>query len=183
MSLRITFKPGKSQSLQAAHYFNGAAVNLVEDRVSRCEERLFVMDTGEGATIQLRIWSDVEFGGAELHHLFVWLAIVREDMDRLGTGPVDPDMVRRMVANWLAVRHGGRDLYMEESVLEHGGVAEERTLISLYVEKGRTEMLSGEGLMFTRLMDRTYGLTIGGHGSYLVEAVQGVEENGLRRAS
>jgi hypothetical protein len=84
---------------------------------------------------------------------------------------------------WLAVRHGGRDLYMEESVLEHGGVAEERTLISLYVEKGRTEMLSGEGLMFTRLMDRTYGLTIGGHGSYLVEAVQGVEENGLRRAS
>lgn len=178
--LRVTFEPGATQSQQAAQYFTGAVGALVDGWLDRMEERIYTIDAEEGVTVHLRIWSEAEFGAEELHHLFTWLLILREDADRLQEGVPHNERVARMVDNWLAVRHNGSGFFVEQWVERPEAPPAERPQLSLAVVGGRTEMFSTDNLLFTRLHDGFFGLTLAGHGSYLLEVVG---KDGLRKAS
>lgn len=169
MSLRVSFKPGALQSLQAADYFTGAASTLLEGWVERLEQHVYLFDAEEGGTTSLRVWSEAEHDEAHLQHLLVWLMIVREDLQRLGEGRPQEEEVRGMLANWLALRHGGGSFLVEQALLPAGGSSGERLELSCGVLGGRTVLVSTGSLMFTRLNEGLYGLTVAGRGSYLVE--------------
>lgn len=169
MSLRLSFKPGALQSLHAADYFNGAATALLEGWVERLEQHTYLLDAEDGGTMHLRVWSEAEHDEERLHRLFVWLMIIHEDLRKLGEGRPQDEQVRRMLANWLALRHGGGSFLVEQSVLPAGGAVDERMELSCGVLGGRTVLVSTESLMFTRLHEGIYGLTVAGRGSYLVE--------------
>lgn len=169
MGLRLSFKPGALQSLQAADYFNGAAGTLLEGWVERLEQHTYALGIEDGGTMQLRVWSEAEHDEQQLHHLIVWLMIVHEDLRKLGEGRPQEDQVRRMLANWLALRHGGGSFLVEQSVLPAGGASGERVELSCGVLGGRTVLVSTDSLMFTRLHEGVYGLTVAGRGSYIVE--------------
>ena len=172
MSLRVTFKPGALQSMHAARYFNEAAGNLLEGWIERLEAQLYTMGLEDGSTMHLHVWSEEELNEDQLQQLFVWLMVLNEDIARSQKGRLREEEVRRMVANWLAFRHGGISFLAERSVLPSGGAAGERAELSLGVIGGRTVLVSTETMMFTRLTEGVYGLTMAGKGSYLVEDVQ-----------
>lgn len=180
MSLRVTFKPGLRQSMQAATYFTGAASNLVEGWIDHLQQRLYLMDDGVGGVLHLRVWTSTEPAEEELHHLLVWLMVVNEDVEQLATRRPARPQVERMVANWLARRHGGGSFLVERSVLPAGGASGEQTDFSLGVVAGRTVLVSNDSLMFTRLSEDVYGLAMVGQGSYLVEDIH--EGEAFRRA-
>lgn len=184
MELRITFEPGAMQSLQAASYFNGVIAHTVEPWLERWGARTYAMDTGEGAALRWRIWSEDDWSGEELSTLFVWLLILREDIERLQERMLEPEAVAGMVSNWLAMRHDGRGFFLEESVLDVEGHAQAEPRLTLGVLEGRTVMISTDELMFTGLSDGLFGLAVAGRGSYLVEdAAFGMNEAPLRKAS
>ncbi len=133
------------------------------------EERLYEVGTEDGFTIQLRIWSVSEFSAGELHELFVWLTIIREDIARLHDATWSDDRLPRLVANWLAVRHGGGGFFVEQSVVAPGEEAADGPDLAMGVMEGRTVMVSTDSLMFIRLQAGLCGLTVAGRGSYLVE--------------
>ena len=57
MALRISFKPGKKQSQQAARYFHSAVGGLVEAMIDGLEERSYLISAPRGPSLRLRIWS------------------------------------------------------------------------------------------------------------------------------
>lgn len=169
MELRANFEPGAMQSLQAASYFDEVVANTVEPCVSTWPGRSYTMEVGPGEALQWSIWSDDEWTETELGELFVWVLILRDDMERLQSDLLDERSVAGMVGNWLALRHAGRSFYMEGSLIEDGILRMDGPEMSLGVTKGRTEMLSTHGVLFTRLFDGLFGMALAGRGSYLLE--------------
>jgi hypothetical protein len=169
MSLRLSFKPGALQSLQAADYFTGAVTNLLEGWVDRLEPQLYLFDAEDGGTVHLRVWSDVGHDEAQVHHLITWLLLVEEDLGVLSEKRLSEDELRRVLANWLTLRHDGGSFLVERSVLPAGGAEGERLELSCGVLSGRTVLVSTESMMFAQLNTGLYGLTVAGRGSYLVE--------------
>ncbi len=169
MELRANFEPGAMQSLQAASYFDEVVASAVEPCVSTWPGRSYTMDLIPGEALQWSIWSAEEWSETELSELFVWVLILREDMERLQSDLLPEHTVAGMVGNWLALRHAGRSFYMEGSVVEDGVLRMDGPEMSLGVWKGRTEMLSTNGVLYTHLYDELFGLALAGRGSYLLE--------------
>lgn len=182
--MRISYKSGAMQSLQAASYFNDAVGTMVEGWLERTEERLYAIDTEEGGEVQLRIWSSMDIGAEDLHRLMVWLTIVQEDLERAHEIGSEAGRLEQLVKNWLAVRHDAADLFIEQATLKPGATVALAQL-SMLILGGRTVMVSSDSLMFTRLHEGVFGLTLAGRGSYLLEDVHtgNMGEEGLRRAS
>lgn len=184
MELRVNFEPGAMQSLQAASYFDEVVASVVEPCVTTWPGRSYIMDLGPRQALQWSIWSDEEWSEKELSELFVWVLILREDLERLQTDGMDESSVASMVSNWLAVRHARRSFFLEGTVIEDGELRMDGPEMSLGVSDGRTEMLSTVGVLYTRLFDGLFGLALAGQGSYLLEDQRGQERfDPLRKAS
>lgn len=185
MELRVSFEPGAAQSSQAASYFNGVIASAVEPWLEHWVGRTYGMEVGEAPRLRWRIWSDEEWSPEELSTLFVWLLIIREDIDRLQRGSMEEEAIGRMVANWIAVRHDSRSFFLEETVLGPDvPVDQQEPDLVLGVLGGRTIMASTDELLFTRLGDGLHGIALAGHGSYLLEDVEGnMSARQFRKAS
>lgn len=184
MALRISFKPGIKQSQQAARYFHGSVLGLVEAMIDGLEERTYRIGSPLGPSLLLRTWCDSHLEEEELHALFDWLLALRKDVHSLNAGPPDPDQVAQVLGNWLAVRMGGADLFVELTVADPVGDLKDHPEFAIGMVRGRSVMVSTDTLLFTWLEEEIFGLSVAGHGSYLVEVAAGNERQGpWRQAS
>lgn len=169
MALSISFKPGMKQSQQAARYFHDTVGSLVEAMLDGLEERMYRISADDGRSLQLRTWCSKELKEDELHALFEWLLTLRADIHGLELGPQAPDDLAQVVGSWLDVHLGGADLFVELAI-EHPetGVAE-LPEFSLGMLRGRSVLVSTNTLLFTWLEEGIFGLSLAGHGSYLLE--------------
>lgn len=183
MELRITFEPGAMQSLQAASYFNGVIAHTVEPWLQQWQGRVYAMEMGEGPRLRWSVWSEEEWTAEELSSLFVWLLILREDVERLQGEGIDEGDVGHMVRNWSALRHNGRSFFLEESLLDEEGRTAATPRLTMGVLCGRTVMVSTDQVLFTGLDEGLHGLAVAGRGSYLLEDLAARNMPALRKAS
>jgi len=185
MALRISFKPGKEQSQCAARYFHDTVGGLVDAMIDGLQERSYRIRSEQGPSLRLRVWSSTELGQEGLHELFEWLLALRADIFALQEEPSSPDHVAPLVANWLSPHLGGAQLFVELSIVRTPDLDEERLEFALGMVRGRCVMISTDTLLFTWLEEGVFGLTLAGHGSYLMEMVDGGEgaTRRMRRAS
>lgn len=184
MALRISFKPGQEQSRQAARYFQGAVGNLVESLIGGMEERDYRMGGDSGPALHLSVWSKVAPDDAMLHVLVDHILALRADTHALQEAPKDPQRVASTLASWLSPRLEGADLFVELTIEDPGGSAAEQPAFSLGLVRGRCVLVSTDTCLFSWLQEDVFGLTLAGHGSYLVE-VEGRQrqDRSLRKAS
>jgi hypothetical protein len=180
MALRISFKPGLKQSQQAARYFHDTVSTLVEAMLDGLEERIYRINANDGRSLQLRTWCSKDLEQDELHGLFGWLLALRADIHGLELGDQAPADLAQVVGNWLDVRLHGADLFVELAI-EHPetGVAD-LPEFSLGMLRGRSILVSTNTLLFTWLEEGMFGLSLAGHGSYLLELEQ--DERSTARA-
>ncbi|MCB0790834.1 MAG: hypothetical protein H6595_11785 [Flavobacteriales bacterium] len=171
MALHISYKPGEQQSLQAARYFHEAVEGLVATMVEGLDRNEYTIPASEGAGLLLRIWSADALDDERLHDLFDRILAVRADLQKLRETPDDPQCVVPIATNWLAEHLGGADLYLELS-LELDGEAAPTPEFSMALMRGRSVMISTDTLFFSWLERDVFGLTLAGHGSYLLEVVE-----------
>lgn len=171
MALHISYKPGEQQSLQAARYFQEVVESLVATMVEGLERNDYVIPAGEGAGLVLKIWTRAALDEEHLHELFDRILAVRTDLQKLREAPDDPECVVPIATNWLAEHLGGADLYLELS-LEQNGEAGPAPEFSMALMRGRSVMISTDTLFFSWLERNVFGLTLAGHGSYLMEVVE-----------
>lgn len=181
MALRISFKPGMRQSQQAARYFHATVGTLVGGLVEQLHERSYLIAAEKGPSLQLRAWTGEALDDESLHELLDWLLNLRADIHALHEAPGTPDQMAQVVSNWLAARLNGADLFVELTIVEPDGRVQEQAEFSLCMMRGRTVMLSTNMLLFTWLDQDIFGLSLAGHGSYLLELQE--EAHGYRKAS
>ncbi|MBL7964570.1 MAG: hypothetical protein JNM31_12100 [Flavobacteriales bacterium] len=184
MALHISFKPGKRQSLQAARYYHETVGGLVEALIDGLEQKTYTIRAVEGPSIQLRTWCDHALEERELHELFDWLIALRTDIEGLQEGRMNKDHIAGLVGNWLAVRLGGGDLFVELAIVHPEEEENERTELALGIVRGRSVIVSTDALLFTWLAPDVFGLSLAGRGSYLLELADGKGGKvGMRLAS
>jgi hypothetical protein len=181
MALRISFKPGMKQSQQAARYFHDTVGNLVETMIDGLQERSYLIPAERGPSLGLRTWCADPLAEDELHELFEWMLAIRADIQSLRDEPGGPDQLSELVKNWLASRMGGADLFVELSIIHPDTGTVELPEFSLGLMRGRSVMISTDTLLFTWLEQDIFGLTMAGHGSYLLELEE--EDQAMRKAS
>lgn len=185
MAVHITFKPGMKQSQQAARYFHDTVGGLVEALLAGCEEHRFRITAEQGTALHLRVWSATAPDPEALHNLMDLLLALRADMRILLEEPGGQDQVAQLATGWLSVHLDGADLYAELSIEHPGQDTEAPSEFTLGLVRGRCAMISTDTVLFTWLDDSIFGLTVAGHGSYLVEPVSSgkILDQHWRRAS
>lgn len=172
MALRISFKPGLKQSQQAARYFHDTVGTLVEAMLDGLEERIYRISAEDGRCLQLRTWCSKELQEDELHSLFEWLLSLRADIHGLELGDQAPADLAQVVGSWLDVRLDGADLFVELAIEHPDTRVAELPEFSLGMLRGRSILVSTNTLLFTWLEEGMFGLSLAGHGSYLLELEQ-----------
>ncbi len=181
MALHITYKPGEQQSHEAARYFQEAVAPLVEQLVDGLEEREFRLLGGEAGSLRMRIWSSKAPNEDQLHTLMDRVLAVRNDLLQLQDRPRDAEGLAPLATNWLSPHLEGADLFVELSILS----AANNELVpefSMGLYRGRAVLISTDNVLFTWLQENVFGLSVAGHGSYLLELVDGTER-ALQKAS
>ena len=181
MALHITYKPGEQQSQQAAQYFQDAVGSLVDQLVDGLEEREFRIVGGEAGSLRLRIWSSTPPVEDQLHALMDRVLAVRNDLLQLQEEPRDAEGLAPLATNWLSPHLGGVDLFVELSILT-ADADEPVPEFSMGLYRGRAVLISTDTVLFTWLQQNVFGLSLAGHGSYLLEMVDGSERT-LQKAS
>ncbi len=182
MALHITFKPGEKQSQQAARYFNAVVGTLVESVVQGLEEREYRISGGKKAVLRLRVWSEAPLEEEELHALLDHILTVRRDLAELQQGPHAPERLAPFAQNWLSPHLGGMDLLVELAIAPPEGAAEPVPEFSMGLLRGRSVLISTDNVLFTWVDRDLFGLTLAGHGSYLL-AVDDARGLPLQKAS
>ncbi len=167
--MRISFKPGMEQSQQAARYFHDQVGSLVEAMLDGLDEHLYRINGHDGRSLQLRTWSTAELQEDELHALFDRLLAMRADIHGLELAAHTPDHLAHVVDDWLAVHLGGADLFVEVAIEDPATGTAQQPEFSLGMMRGRSVMVSTNTLLFTWLEEGIFGLSLAGHGSYLLE--------------
>lgn len=180
MALHVSYKPGKTQSEQAARYFQECVGMLLDTMMQGLEEHTYVVDGRTGPSLRLRTWSRSELQEVQLHALFDHIVALRSDVRSLEQGETQQDQVHRTVFSWLDAATGLEDIFVELTVVDPTRGEEERPDLSLGLIQGRSVMVSTDRLLFSWLEQDIFGLAIADHGSYLFE-VQ--EDRALRIAS
>lgn len=181
--MRISYKPGVQQSQLAASYFQGSIEGLLESMIDGLGVHDHKIQTGEGPCLNLRVWSAQPLQEDELNELFEWLLTLRADIHGLHEAPDDVDGLAEKVVDWLQVRLGGANLFVELSVVQIDGEENDSLEFVLGMVRGRSVVVSMDTLLFTWLEQDIFGLALAGHGSYLVEVEAEEERRTLRRAS
>lgn len=182
MPLRISFKRGIKQSQQAARYFRGIVGGIVDEMLVGKTMHDHFIPALKGPSLHLRIWSVEALREPELHDLLDLLMILRTEINELHEDHTDRDRVAQLAMDCLRERLGGADLYVEVAVQHPDTRIEDPPELTLAIVHGRCAMISTDGCLFSWLQDDVFGLTLAGHGSYLLEVVPG-ESRQLRRAS
>jgi hypothetical protein len=184
MALRISFKRGQKQSRQAAQYFSGIVHGLVQEIVDGLQEHTYQIPAPQGPSLQLQIWSAHDLQHAELHQVMELLMLLRGEVEALERDPDTAMDLNDLVRGWLMQRMEG-NLYVEVAVLDPVSGYPQLPEFSLAIVHGRCAMMSTDRFLFTWLDEDIFGLTLAGHGSYLLEVVpeQDVRTSTLRRAS
>jgi hypothetical protein len=182
MAIRITFKRGIRQSQQAARYFSETVGGLVEEMVDKLEEHRYHIAALQGPSLQLRVWSAADLQDGELHDLMELLMTLRSEIRMLQDDPGGQEQVSQLAMGWLHERMGGADLYVEISIKDPDGGIHEQPELALAIVHGRCAMISTDGCLFSWLDQDMFGLTLAGHGSYLLEVVPN-DGRQLRQAS
>ncbi len=173
MALRISFKPGMAQSQCAARYFQGSVEGLVDAVIDGLQEHDYLIGAGRGASLRLRVWSATALDEEGLHELFEWMLAMRADVQSLQEAPRDGEQLAPLVTNWLSPHLDAAQLFVELSIV-HPEVGEEaRPEFALGLMRGRCVMISTDNLLFTFLEEGIFGLSVAGHGSYLLEVMDG----------
>ncbi len=185
MPLRITYKPGVRQSHVAAAYFQDCIEGLVESVIDGLEVQDHPILGDADTSLNLRVWSSAPLLEHELNELFEWLLYLRADLHGVQEAPDDTDGLAAKVVDWLQVRLGGADLFVELSIVANTGGDQQEVQLEfvLGVVRGRSVVISTDSLLFTWLDQDIFGLALAGHGSYLMEVVAEEEQRALRRAS
>ncbi|MDQ3100160.1 MAG: hypothetical protein M3R08_02125 [Bacteroidota bacterium] len=185
MAIRISFKRGIRQSQQAALYFRGIVGGLVEAMLQGLEEHHYHISAFEGPSLHLRVWSSTSLEQEELHNLMELLMNLRSQIRGLQEKPLERNRVAQLVKGWLSDRMDGADLYVELAIEFVDGSIEERPEFTLAIVRGRCAMISTDGCLFSWLEDDIFGLTLAGHGSYLLEVIgkDGSNVRQLKKAS
>lgn len=183
MALRISFKPGVKQSQQAARYFHATVDTLVEEMIDALEEHAFFIRADEGPSLWLRTWCAEPMADEELHALFDWLLELRTDLRVLQDHNKRQEHLEHMVSNWLSVRMGGADLFVELAMADPETGAAEKPQLALGMLRGRSVMISTDDVLFTWLEQDVFGLSLAGQGSYLLELAERGNGGALRKAS
>lgn len=181
MALHISYEPGEQQAHQAARYFRETVGSLVESIVDGLEERTFRILGDQEGSLRLRIWSAAAPSEEQLHALMDRILSVRADLHQLEERPRDAQDLAPLAANWLSPHLDGADLFAELSVTRVEG-AEPTPEFSMGLYRGRSVLLSTDTVLFTWLQENVFGLSVAGHGSYLLELVDGPRQ-ALRKAS
>lgn len=181
MAIRTSFKRGMKQSRQAADYFKGVVDGLVHEMVSGLEEHCYSITSIKGPSLRLHVWSSAVLAKKELHDLMELLMTLRTEVDALQEDRVAQDQLADLAAGWLSERLDGADLYVELTILDNLGEHPEFTLALVH---GRCAMFSTNNCLFSWLDEDVFGLTLAGHGSFLLEVVpDNSHRQNLRRAS
>jgi hypothetical protein len=184
MAIRISFKRGMRQSQQAARYFRDVVGGLVEAMLDGLVEHKYHITASEGPSLQLRVWSATSLEQEELHDLMELLMNLRDEIQGLKEDPGGRDRVEQLAVGWLRERMNGADLYVELSIIYADGYKEMRPEFTLAIVHGRCALISTDGCLFSWLEEDVFGLTLAGHGSYLLEMVPNEQPaRQLRRAS
>lgn len=185
MSIRISFKRGIKQSQQAAQYFRSVVGGLVESMLDGMEEHRYHIAAVKGPSLELRIWSVNALDQEDLHALIELLMTLHAQTQDLRQDPGGRQRVRELAEGWLHKRMGGADLYVEVAITEPDSEMRSRSEFTLAIVHGRCAMISTDHCLFTWLQEDIFGLTVAGHGSYLLE-MDGREDHidpPLRQAS
>ena len=182
MAFRISFKRGSRQSLQAARYFHGVIDGLIHEIVEGMDVQDHYITTMKGPSLHLRIWSQLPLQRETLHELMDLLMTLRQQIHDLLEGPAGRQRVEKLAREWLTRHLGGVDLYVEVTIVNNDSRVDERSEFTLAMVHGRCAMMSTDQCLFTWLDRDVFGLTLAGHGSYLLEFVPEVRSD-LRKAS
>ena len=180
MAIRISFKRGIRQSQQAARYFHGIVDGLIEEMVHGMAVHDYNIAALNGPSLHLRVWSPTILKQEELAELMDLLMTLRGQIHDLLEGPAGRQRVSQLASEWLADRMGGADMYVEVNIVNNDAQVDMRSEFTLAIVHGRCAMMSTDQCMFTWLDRDMFGLTLAGHGSYLLELVP---EQRLRKAS
>ena len=176
MELQISFKSGDRQAQQAARYFNEAVGFLVDTMVEELEQQEFLISGNKDTTLRLRIWSRKSLTEDELHAILDRILIVRNDLVTLQEGPADPQRLAPLATDWLSGHFDGEDLFVELAIADPGSSEDPRPEFSMGLLRGRSVLISTDTVLFTWLQENVFGLTVSGHGSYLLELRDGPEK-------
>lgn len=182
MPIRISFKRGIRQSQQAARYFHHVVDGLIGEMVSGMAVQDHHIASLKGPSLHLRIWSLRALQQQELHELMELLMTLRGQIDDLLEGHAGRQRVGRLASEWLADRMDGADLYVEVTFVKNDSRMDERSEFTLAIVHGRCAMMSTDQCLFTWLDRDIFGLTLAGHGSYLLELVPESDRK-LKKAS
>jgi len=183
MSLRISYKPGVQQSQLAANYFQGSIEGLLENMIDGLGVHDHRIQADDGPCLNLRVWSAKPLLEHELNELFEWMLSLRADIHSLHEAPDDVNGLAAKVVDWLQVRLGGADLFVELSIVPKDTEQDDSLEFVLGMVRGRSVVVSMDTLLFTWLDRDIFGLALAGHGSYLLEVEAEEERRTLRRAS
>lgn len=181
--MHISYKPGVRQSQLAANYFQEAIEGVLESMIDGLGVHDHRIQADQGPCLNLRVWSAQPLLEHELNELFEWMLSLRADIHSLHEAPDDVDGVAAKVVDWLQVRLGGADLFVELSIVPGEETEDDGLEFVLGMVRGRSVVVSTDTLLFTWLDQDIFGLALAGNGSYLLEVAAEEERRSLRRAS
>lgn len=171
MAFRISFRSGIKQSLQATRYFRSVADGLTVALIPAMRPRQYMVGFPSGEILPLRVWSIADRFDGHLDALLDWLSTLHRDIRALHRGGTRTRELQRMVRNWLDIHCEGETFFLEQfppsrsSSFDPDGSPD----LSIGVLGGHTVMVSSNTVMYVRLEDDVYGLSLARHGSYLLE--------------
>jgi len=172
MALNVSFKPGMKQSLLAARYFNTTAEEAMDGLIASATPRQYLISVQDGTSLRVRIWSEIGLEEEQMGELLDWLRGVQGDIRTIQSGSTNAHDHASVVEKWVAERHGIADLFLEQLDPTTSSKADMEPDLSLGVLGGRTVMISTNTLMFSRLQEGVFGLSIAQRGSYLIEQLR-----------
>jgi hypothetical protein len=153
----------------------------VESIVEGLEERTYQILGDQEGSLRLRVWCKAPPTEEQLHALMDRILAVRAELNLLEETPRDAEGLAPLAANWLSPHLEGADLFVELSITKAEGL-EPAPEFSMGLCRGRAVLLSTDRVLFTWLQENVFGLSVAGHGSYLLELVDAAK-SALRKAS
>jgi hypothetical protein len=174
MGTKVTFKSGWQQAAEAAQYFNGLAAELVRGIVEQSIPRLYLIGETGQRQLTILLWVQ-DHDSHDLPDLVPLIRALHTDVIRLARTNVDESLVLDLIKAILCLRMNDRRCFLELFASPRAFMSGRDPQLSLAVEGGRITLVSGAKLLFVQQTDELFGMTIGDHGSYLVEQVEAGE--------
>ncbi|HMC97084.1 MAG TPA: hypothetical protein VKG92_05510 [Flavobacteriales bacterium] len=171
MALRFDFKPGPQQSVEATRYFMLLGAELLQAYLPPLDPKQLLLTENGHPPLALRIWSEHHLSQERMTDLLPWIRALAEGMDKLSRHPGDLEEAQYLTRMWMSSRHREETFFIEKLNRAHAFTTDEDVELSIGVVGGETVMLSARNVMFMKIGQGLFGLSLARTGSYVVEQV------------